>query len=133
MSGLQTLVQNATTEELRTIHAVLQRADAKPAVVVTLEHGRSTRRYVVAQEDEHLFDGVPTGKVPVAEGTPASDGVRPPSISDIRQAREEHLGRFGFGGQWLRGLGRVDEMYRSLATWEVVKVERIDRTKVWGR
>lgn len=106
---------------------------AQTSVVVTVEEGRSTRRYVVVAEDEYLFASVPNGKVPVAEGTPALGGTtRPPSISDVRHAREQHLGRFGFGCQWLRGLGRVDEMYRSLSTWEVVKVERIATARVWG-
>ncbi len=105
----------------------------RTSVVVTVEEGRTKRRYVVAAEDAHLFEDVPTGKVPVAQGTPASDGIRPPSISDIRGAREDHLGRFSFGCQWLRSMGRVDEMYRTLSTWEVVKVERIAQDRVWGR
>lgn len=93
-------------------------------VIVTVENGRSTRRYVVVPEDTHLFDGVPTGRVPVAQSTPARDGLRPPSVSDIRAAREDHLGRFYFGCQWLRGPGRIDECYRTLGTWEVVSVAR---------
>lgn len=104
-------------------------------VVVTVEQGSGkTRRYVVAHEDAGLFDGVPDGPVPKAEGTPAAGGAtRPPSVSDIRLTREEYLGRFSFGCQWLRSLGRVDEMYRTLSTWEVVKVERLDSARVWGR
>jgi hypothetical protein len=109
------------------------------SIIVTVEEGRGTRRYVICREDEHLFARVPVGKVPEAEGTPClgpdgpGTGVRPPSISDIRRAREDYLGRFSFGCQWLRSMGRVDEMYRSLSTWEVVKVERKPASKVWGR
>ena len=103
-------------------------------IVVTVENGGGkTRKYVIVSEDAHLFDNVPTGKVPEAEGTPALGGTtRPPSVSDIRGAREDHLGRFSFGCQWLRGPGRVDECYRTLSTWEVVAVARVDRSKTWG-
>lgn len=105
---------------------------AGTCVVVTVE-GKPARRYVIDDRDEDLFDRVPSGKVPEAEGTPAAGGAtRPPSVSDVRWAREDHLGRFSFGCQWLRSLGKVDEMYRTLSTWEVVKVERLPRTRVWG-
>jgi len=104
------------------------------AIVVTVKHyNKGNRRYVVVSEDEGLFTDVPTGKVPEPEGTPASNGVRPPSISDIRSAREERLGRFSFGCRWVRAFGKVDEMYCTVSTWEVIKVERITDAKVWGR
>jgi hypothetical protein len=94
-------------------------------IVVTVEHGAGrTRRYVVTPEDEYMFADAPSGKVPVLRGTPASDGIREPSVNDIRRSREERLGRFSFGCQWLRGPGKIDEMYRTLSTWEVVSVAR---------
>lgn len=96
------------------------------SVVVTVDNGRK-RRYVVASEDEHLFAGVPTG--PINGGKVEADD----DVFEVRWAREDALGRFSFGCQWLRGMGRVDEMYRTLSTWEIVKVERIDATRVWGR
>lgn len=111
-------------------------ATVRTSVVVTIDGGfpgGTKRRYVVAAEDEHYFARVRMGKVPEPKGTPAAGGtVRTPSVAEVRQAREEHLGRFYFGCQWLRGFGRVDEMYRTLGTWEVVKVERLPRDRVWG-
>jgi len=127
--SLEPILNNATPEELAIIGRIAARANAKPAIVVTVDG----RRYVVDQADEPSFDGVPDGKVPVAPGTPASNGHRPPSVYEIRSAREEHLGRFNFGCRWMRSFGKVDECYRSLSTWEVTKVERVDRKKVWGR
>ena len=99
--NIATLFQNATGEEAEALARVINRANAMPAVVVTLREGGKSRRYVVDQADESDFDN---GRVP-----------------------------HWFGGQWLRGYGRVDEMYRSLCGDEVVKVERLDRAKVWGR
>lgn len=111
MSDIETIVANASIDELRTLAAVLKRANDKPAVVVTLKEGTRSRRYVVSREDEHLFDDIPNGPI---------DGA------DV-------LGwRLWFGGQWLRSLGKVDEMYRSLSGSEIVKVQRIDRKRVWG-
>jgi hypothetical protein len=131
MTSTETLIRNATPEELEVIATVAKRAHDLPAIVVTVDNGAGygkTRRYVVMQEDEHYFYGVPTGKVPVKV---ERDG-RPASISDIRMQREEHLGRFYFGCRWVRSFGRVDEMYRTLGSYEIVKVERIDRDKVYG-
>lgn len=88
-------------------------------VIVTCE---DNRRYVVVPEDEHLFAGAPAGRVMVGAAT---------SIPDVRHAREEQLGRFHFGCQWLRGPGRVDEMYRTLGTWEIIRVKFVadERTR----
>lgn len=93
------------------------------SVIVTVE-GTPARRYQVVPEDEHLFDGVPSGKVPEAEGTPAAGGTTwPPSITDIRDARELHIGRFSFGCQQVVR-GGLNEMYRTLSTWEIVRITR---------
>lgn len=149
LSADEVVVLEGTVEEIGDLlhHALVQLGPHLPpveraynpplkdlSVVVTVEHGAGkTRRYVVAREDQSLFQDVPAGTVPVAQGTPALGGeTRPPSVSDIRLTREQHLGRFSFGCQWLRSLGKVDEMYRTLSTWEVVKVERIDSARVWG-
>ena len=94
------------------------------AIIVTVE-GKPARRYVVCVEDEHLFADVVGKPVPVAQGTPALGGAtRPPSVKEVRQALEDHLGRFYFGCQYLRSGNRVDEMYRTLGTWEVIKVTK---------
>lgn len=122
--NLETIIANATPTELAAINAAAKRANEKAAVVVTVESGSKRRRYVVAQEDEGLFAAVPTGVVPEPD---------PSSRQNIVLAREDYLGRFYFGAQWLRSLGKVDEMYRTLGTYEVVKVERIARDKVWGK
>lgn len=78
------------------------------AIVVTLAEGSKKRRYVVAQEDEGMFEG-------------------DSAVNIVGNWR------FNFGGQWLRSLGKVDEMYRTLSGNDVIKIQRIDRTKVWGR
>jgi hypothetical protein len=107
---LATLIRNATDDELVVIKSILQRAATKPAIVVTLDI--DNRRYVVDQADEHLFEDTPDGP------TPEDRYDRP---------------RFDFGARWLRQYGKVDEMHRSLGGYEVKKVQRIDRAKVWGR
>jgi len=88
------------------------RAGVGPAIVVTVTSGSSSRRYVVVREDEDLFAAIPDGPV----------------------RREHHFDgpQFDFGGQWLRGYGKVDESYRSLAGYQITRVVRIDRVKVWG-
>ncbi len=96
-----------TDDERRVLLGIIERMNARPAVVVTVDLGGTKRRYVVATEDESIFAGAPDG--------PFSDG-RP----------------FYFGAQWLRGFGKVDEMYRSFGLYEATKVERFDRKKVWG-
>jgi len=111
MSKFRTLIQNASDDELKVIGDVLARADAKPAVVVTLQEGSKQRRYVVYQEDEYLFEGIHTP-----------------------EAFQASHGRFAyFGGQWLRQYGKVDEMSRTLSSSELVKIQRVPRNKVWGR
>ena len=108
---LETICANATEQELRTVLTVLDRAHAKPAVLVTLAEGSRSRRYVVEQEDEHEFDGL---------------------VGLSAQELRRHLSwRTPFGGRWLRGFGRVDEMYRTLSGEEVIKVEHENRDRVW--
>lgn len=54
---LQTLTRHATREERAAIDAAIQRANARPAILVTIRlEGR--RRYVVSQEDEHILEGL---------------------------------------------------------------------------
>jgi hypothetical protein len=106
--NVTTLLEHATPEEAKTILRILQRANRQPAIVVTM--GLGNRRYVVAQEDEVSFEKIP-------------DGPFKPGHSDWR---------VNFGAQWLRGYGRVDEMYRSLSLDDVTKVARISRDRVWG-
>jgi len=123
---IETLLSHATDEELPAIAAVLKRIADAPAVVVTVRHNKSTRRYVVSTEDESLFDGL-SGAL-ISESRP---GARDSEV-------EERFGGMGavltsFGCRWLRGYGRVDEMHRTLSMIEVIKVERIDRRRVFGR
>jgi len=107
---IDVLIANATEEERAAITAARQRANAKPAVIVTM---RDRRRYVVDQEDE-------------------------PRVIELKGLNAEELHRRvenaldGFGGRWLRGYGRVDEMQRYLAFREIVKVATADRARVWG-
>lgn len=107
------------------------------AIVVTVE-GTPARRYVVVDNYDYFRD-VPSGNVPEAPQTPClgpegpGTGVREPAVSDVREYRERHLGRFHFGCRWVRSLGRVDEMYRTLGTWEIIKVERLPYERVWGK
>lgn len=103
--NIETLIQNATTDELRVIAQIAERARNKPAILATV----GKRRYVVAQEDEHVFDGFVPG-----ENVQGMSGM------------------VSFGCQWMRSYGKVDEMYRTLSLWEVTKVQRVDRAKVWG-
>jgi hypothetical protein len=110
------LARYATTEELAVIANVVQRANDRPAVLVTVKHGGFRRRYVVDRADEEqLRDYVGKSETELAE---LSRGMR---------------GMLGFGCQWLRRYGRVDEMHRSLSLHEVVKVEQANRAKVWGQ
>ena len=100
-------VQN--DDEARVLLALMQRENAKPAVLVTVQEGSKKRRYVVASEDRD--------EVLAYRDTDPDD--RP--------------WMFYFGAQWLRGYGNVDEMYRSLSMSDVVKIEIADAAKVWGR
>ena len=110
---VEILIRNATEAELPAIASALKRANARPAIVVTLRNGG--RRYVVCQEDEHLFaDLVGLDQAELAER--ASRAVLVP-----------------FGAQWMRAYGRVDEMYRSLSLSEVRSVRTVARERVWGR
>ncbi len=111
MRELEILIANASEDELRVITRVLGRANTKPAILVTV---RDSKRYVVAQEDEPMFEAL----VGLSE-------------AELATRVSQSLG--GFGAQWLRGYGRVDEMYRSLTLREVVKVAEVDRERVWGR
>ena len=107
--SIEILIRHATEPELRVIADILHRANARPAVVVTVK-GTPARRYVVSQSDEHLFDDFDLA-------TQGADGYG--------------MG-FWFSCQWLRSLGKVDEMGRTLGSREVGKVARIDRARVWG-
>lgn len=107
MTRFETLMQHATDDELRVMVRILERADAKPAILVTIQG----RRYVVAQEDEYRFEGVASGPYAIGNNSRID----------------------WFGGQWMRSYGKVDEMYRSLSGYDVTKIERADRSKVWGR
>lgn len=107
------IAANAADDELRVLAAVLKRANDRPAIVVTVRQGvNGTRRYVVAQEDEPMFADLPDGPIERADRW---DGPQ-----------------FWFGAQWLRGYGRVDEMYRTLSASEITRVARVNRAKVWG-
>jgi hypothetical protein len=110
---IETLIRNATEEELPAIASALKRANERPAILVTLRTGG--RRYVVCQEDEHLFDDLV--------------GLDEAQLAE----RVRHSLLVPFGAQWMRGYGRVDEMYRSLLLREVRRVTTADRARVWGR
>src|SRR5437773_934995 len=107
------LVQHATADELKLLGDIARRANAQPAVLVTVREGGGSRGYVVAQEDEGIFRDIPDGAF-------SSDS---PGVRYILAA---------FGAQWLRSYGRVDEMYRTVSLAEVVKVERVNRERVWN-
>jgi hypothetical protein len=111
---LPILLAHATKLEQAVILAEVRRIAAMPAVVVTVREGSRHRRYVVAQEDEQALRRF-VGHTPEQLAT------------DLGQ-----MGTvlFAFGGQWLRGPGRVDELYRSLSLADVVKVEAVDRDRV---
>jgi hypothetical protein len=108
---LAVLTANATEDELRLITSILARANDKPAVIVTTRDGR---RYVVAQEDEPMFEPL--------------IGLKAPELHERVQRSLTP-----FGARWLRRYGCVDEMYRSLSISEVTKVATADRARVWGR
>jgi hypothetical protein len=122
---IETLLAHATDDELPAIAAVLRRIAEAPAVVVTVKSGKTSRRYVVATEDESIFDDL-------------SGPLRPESRPGARDSEvEERFGGMGavltsFGCRWLRSYGRVDEMHRAISVIEVTKVERIDRRRVFG-
>jgi hypothetical protein len=122
---IETRIEHATDEELPAIAAVLRRIADRPVVVVTVRGDRTKRRYVVSVEDESLFDEF-------------SGVLRPESRSGARDSDvEERFGGMGavltsFGCRWLRRYGAVDEMHRTLSIIEVIKVERIDRRRVFG-
>ncbi len=110
------LATYATTEELAVIARVVQRANIRPAVLVTVEHGSGRRRYMVDRADEEQMREF-VGR----------------SESELADLSRGMSGLLGFGCRWLRGYGRVDEMARTLSLYEVVKVEEADRKRVWGR
>jgi hypothetical protein len=112
---VDTLIRYATEPERRVLAAILQRAQAMPGVVVTLQEGASTRRYVAAREDEE--DLRPLAGLP-----------RPELTAALRTGRYPHT----FGGQWLRAYGRVDEQYRTLPLDHAVAVQQVSRARIWG-
>ena len=124
--NINTLIEEATRDELVTIAGIAARIAARPAVVVTVATGTKHRRYVVATEDEHLFAAL-SGMLRPASRPGACDGEVDNQFGHMGAALT------AFGAQWLRRMGTVDEMYRTLSIAEVVKVERIARSKVWGR
>jgi hypothetical protein len=101
------ILQAATTDELATIAGITARVNARPAVVVTVAGGRAKRRYVVAVEDEHCFEGL-AGVL--------REESRPGACDGELDQRFGHMGAVltPFGAQWLRRMGVVDEMCRSL-------------------
>lgn len=101
MTTVQELLKVADDAELAVLGRLIERAVNRPRIVVTLQEGGRQRRYLVDRSSEDEFDDVPDGPV----------------------SFPRRLGHY-FGGAWLRGPGRVDEMHRSLAMSEVVKVER---------
>lgn len=113
--NLETLVQHANPEELAVLAGLMKRIAARPAVLVTVRHGSGQRRYVVDLADEEALR--PYVGMTQAELAEASRGM---------------AGTLGFGCQWLRGFGRVDEMTRTLSLHEVLKVEEAPRKRVWG-
>lgn len=106
---LEDALRQGDEDAARGIARVIEKGRQRPAIIVTADYGK--RRYVVAQEDEYLFNGIPNGSFD-PQGHPH--------------------GWWVFGAQWLRGYGRVDEMYRTLSSSDVSKVERVDRKRVWG-
>jgi hypothetical protein len=110
------LAKYATTEELVVIAGVVKRANDRSAVLVTVEHRSGRRRYVVDRADEEQLRRY-VGK----------------SQAELAELSRGMGGMLGFGCQWLRGYGRVDEMAATLSLYEVVKVEEVDRRRVWGR
>lgn len=76
-------------------------------IIATLREGGKTRRYVVDAADEPMFAGIDPR------------AVTPTALADL-PLYEHPLFRVNFGGQWLRGPGRIDEQYRSLAGESVV-------------
>jgi hypothetical protein len=109
---VNTLLRHATQEEREAIRAAAQRAYEHPAIIVTIRH-EGQRRYVVDQEDEHLFEALARLKA-----------------AEIKAAVANRLG--GFGAQWVRRYGNVDEMHRTLAISEVTNVTSTERHRVWG-
>jgi hypothetical protein len=89
----------------------MTRSHFQNRVVVTMTNGPGkTRRYVVDRKDEDIF-----------AGRPDASGAKFQALYG-----QGHLGKFGreyFGGQWLRGPGRIDEQYRSLSGAEIVAIK----------
>lgn len=106
---LEEALRQSDEDAVRAIVRILNNQRARPAILATIDG----KRYVVAEEDEHEFENIPDG--------PLGTGFDNP------------LDRVWFGGRWMRGYGRVDEMYRSLGGYEVTRIQRVDRDKVWGR
>lgn len=84
-----------------------------PRTVVTVQNGKGTRRYLVDRADEHVLDHLPDGP------------VDPETVRGMS-------GAAGFGCQWLRSRNIVDEMYRTLSLWDVVRISRKTITVRWA-
>jgi hypothetical protein len=109
------LLAAATEEELRVLVAVIKRLNDRPAILVTVGRGGGKRRrYVVVEDEETIRPYVGKSQAELAELSRGPNGMTP------------------IGCRWLRAFGKVDEMYASLSLYEVVKVEEVDRAKVWG-
>lgn len=110
------LIAAATEEELPVLAAIIKRLNDRPAILVTVGRaGGRRRRYVVVEDEESIRPYVGKSEAELARLSRGRNGMTP------------------IGCRWLRSFGNVDEMYASLSLWEVVKVEEVDRAKVWGR
>jgi hypothetical protein len=109
------LLAAATQEELPVLAAVIKRLNDRPAILVTVGRaGGRRRRYVVVEDEETIRPYVGKSEAELARLSRGPNGMTP------------------IGARWLRGFGNVDEMYAALSLWEVVKVEEVDRARVWG-
>jgi hypothetical protein len=109
------LLAAATEEELPVLAAVIKRLNDRPAILVTVGRaGGRRRRYVVVEDEETIRPYVGRSEAELARLSRGPNGMTP------------------IGCQWLRAFGKVDEMYASLSLYEVVKVEEVDRARVWG-
>jgi hypothetical protein len=110
--NLEVLMQHATVDELRVIVGIMQRANDRPAILVTTQT-EGGRRYVVSQSDEPIVLGLI-------------------GLSSAELAERVKYSNAYVGARWMRGYGNVDEMYRSLGVHEITSVRTADRSKVWG-
>lgn len=111
---LGVLLRNASPGERELIAKVSARADAERAIVITIAL-EGSRRYVVVQEDEPMFEGLA--------------GL---SGEHFRDQLDGCLGpQFLFGARRVRKYGDIDPAYRSLSLHEVTSVTAVDRRRAW--